>query len=233
MVAATEEEAAEAYDIAAIKFRGANAVTNFEMNRYDVEAIAKSSLPIGGAAKRLKLSLESEQKPVITHNQQPQSSSGSNSSINFAAIQSLPAIPCGIPIDASTAALYHHNLFQHFQSNNLITTSNSPGSSSIATPMNIYHHPQAEYFLWPHQPYWQRDPMLITSLIVPNFQPINNTRKQALVVAFFRSWPTSDPLTVILSLIHLLTWEKRKGRRFFVLMAKVLVTVARKSGFCN
>ncbi|KAM3708961.1 hypothetical protein ACB098_02G138000 [Castanea mollissima] len=150
---ATEEEAAEAYDIAAIKFRGANAVTNFEMNRYDVEAIAKSSLPIGGAAKRLKLSLESEQKPVITHNQQPQSSSASNSSINFAAIQSLPAIPCGIPMDASTAALYHHNLFQHFQSNNIIGTSNSPGSSSIATPMNIYHHPQAEYFLWPHQPY--------------------------------------------------------------------------------
>ncbi|KAK9285340.1 hypothetical protein L1049_024531 [Liquidambar formosana] len=60
---ATEEEAAEAYDIAAIKFRGINAVTNFEMNRYDVEAIANSALPIGGAAKRLKISLESEQKP--------------------------------------------------------------------------------------------------------------------------------------------------------------------------
>ncbi|CAH2073231.1 unnamed protein product [Thlaspi arvense] len=41
---ATEEEAAEAYDIAAIKFRGINAVTNFEMNRYDVEAIMKRSL---------------------------------------------------------------------------------------------------------------------------------------------------------------------------------------------
>ncbi|XP_052118783.1 AP2-like ethylene-responsive transcription factor AIL6 [Arachis duranensis] len=58
---ATEEEVAEAYDIAAIKFRGANAVTNFEMSRYDVDAIMKSSVPVGGAAKRLKLSLESEQ----------------------------------------------------------------------------------------------------------------------------------------------------------------------------
>ncbi|CAL9079347.1 unnamed protein product [Musa textilis] len=50
----TQEEAAEAYDIAALKFRGVNAVTNFDMSRYDVKAILKSStLPVGGAAKRL------------------------------------------------------------------------------------------------------------------------------------------------------------------------------------
>ncbi|CAI9759285.1 unnamed protein product [Fraxinus pennsylvanica] len=51
----TQEEAAEAYDIAAIKFRGLNAVTNFEISRYDVKSILESStLQIGGAAKRLK-----------------------------------------------------------------------------------------------------------------------------------------------------------------------------------
>ncbi|KAJ4798847.1 AP2-like ethylene-responsive transcription factor [Rhynchospora pubera] len=51
----TQEEAAEAYDIAAIKFRGLNAVTNFEMSRYDVKSILESNcLPIGSAAKRLK-----------------------------------------------------------------------------------------------------------------------------------------------------------------------------------
>ncbi|KAJ6322537.1 hypothetical protein OIU77_012390 [Salix suchowensis] len=51
----TQEEAAEAYDIAAIKFRGLNAVTNFDMSRYDVNSIIESStLPVGGAAKRLK-----------------------------------------------------------------------------------------------------------------------------------------------------------------------------------
>ncbi|KAK8598102.1 hypothetical protein V6N13_095493 [Hibiscus sabdariffa] len=57
---------AEAYDIAAIKFRGLNAVTNFDMNRYDVKAILESNtLPIGGgAAKRLKeaQALESTRK---------------------------------------------------------------------------------------------------------------------------------------------------------------------------
>ncbi|XP_068662896.1 AP2-like ethylene-responsive transcription factor BBM [Aristolochia californica] len=59
----TQEEAAEAYDIAAIKFRGLNAVTNFDMSRYDVNSIMESStLPIGGAAKRLK---EAEQTETI------------------------------------------------------------------------------------------------------------------------------------------------------------------------
>ncbi|KAL0302246.1 UNVERIFIED_CONTAM: AP2-like ethylene-responsive transcription factor AIL5 [Sesamum angustifolium] len=46
--------AAEAYDIAAIKFRGLNAVTNFDMSRYDVRSIASSNLPIGGATNKSK-----------------------------------------------------------------------------------------------------------------------------------------------------------------------------------
>ncbi|CAK9169193.1 unnamed protein product [Ilex paraguariensis] len=137
---AMEEEAAEAYDIAAIKFRGVNAVTNFEMSRYDVEAIVKSTLPIGGAAKRLKLSLEAEQKPIFSNNSQPQYSS----SINFA------AIPCGVPFDA-TAPLYNRDVFHHLPFNNAGASGTSSGSvSSMVAPMTLS---PAEYFIWPHQSY--------------------------------------------------------------------------------
>ncbi|KAK1588716.1 hypothetical protein Q3G72_026367 [Acer saccharum] len=156
---ATEEEAAEAYDIAAIKFRGLNAVTNFEMNRYDVEAISKSALPIGGAAKRLKLSLESEQKPaLLNHEQQQTECSSSSNSISFSALHHpLNTIPCGIPY-ADAAALYHQSLFHHFQTTNFNSAADSSGSnSSLATPtsnpMALLTPQQAEFFIWPHQSY--------------------------------------------------------------------------------
>ncbi|KAI6699481.1 hypothetical protein NL676_013805 [Syzygium grande] len=150
---ATEEEAAEAYDIAAIKFRGLNAVTNFEMSRYDVEAIASSTLPIGGVAKRLKLNLEADQKPCLDIIQQPSHRNGGGN-ISFSAIQPFPTIPCGIPFDASTA-LYNPNFFHHLQPNiGNSAPANSPGSAStIATPAATAIPQTADFFIWPHQSY--------------------------------------------------------------------------------
>ncbi|XP_047974345.1 AP2-like ethylene-responsive transcription factor AIL6 [Salvia hispanica] len=145
---ATEEEAAEAYDIAAIKFRGINAVTNFEMNRYDVEAIAKSPLPIGGTAKRLKLSLEGEGKAGSSMLQTPCNSSGS--SISFAAIQPSSGIPCGVPLDNSTPYYYHHHNL--FYPNNPVASDTSSSVSLLGTPMNVMPTP-GEYFVWPHHTY--------------------------------------------------------------------------------
>lgn len=92
-ITGTEEEAAEAYDIAAIKFRGLNAVTNFDMSRYDVKAILESNtLPIGGgAAKRLKeaqaleTSRKQEEMIALSSTFQYGTSSGSSSRLQLQA----------------------------------------------------------------------------------------------------------------------------------------------------
>ncbi|KAK8683135.1 hypothetical protein V6N13_039202 [Hibiscus sabdariffa] len=82
----TQEEAAEAYDIAAIKFRGLNAVTNFDMCRYDVKSIANSNLPIGGLGGKSKNCTDSASDNRdrssaafgITFESQPSAAAGSN-----------------------------------------------------------------------------------------------------------------------------------------------------------
>ncbi|CAL5369347.1 unnamed protein product [Camellia sinensis] len=62
----TQEEAAEAYDIAAIKFRGVSAVTNFDISRYDVERIMASNTLLAGDLARRNKAIESA-KEVPNH----------------------------------------------------------------------------------------------------------------------------------------------------------------------
>ncbi|RDX58224.1 AP2-like ethylene-responsive transcription factor AIL6, partial [Mucuna pruriens] len=155
IVTATEEEAAEAYDIAAIKFRGANAVTNFEMSRYDVEAILNSSLPVGGVAKRLKLSPEYENKApmaISTSQQQPQCINVS-SSINFSTIQPLASIP----FDSANTCYPHNNLFHNFHpTNGGSSTAESAATVTNATSLTTTLPPPPPvpgFFIWPPQSY--------------------------------------------------------------------------------
>ncbi|KAL9327384.1 hypothetical protein ACSQ67_008029 [Phaseolus vulgaris] len=146
---ATEEEAAEAYDIAAIKFRGAGAVTNFEMSRYDVESILNSSLPVGGVAKRLKLSPELENNAFVSSTNEQLQYTKESSTINFSAIQPIASIPYD-----SANSCYPQNLFHHFHSSNSgsSTAQESGAIVSNATALSILPPPPVpEFFLWPPQ----------------------------------------------------------------------------------
>ncbi|XP_076905433.1 AP2-like ethylene-responsive transcription factor AIL6 [Bidens hawaiensis] len=147
----TEEEAAEAYDIAAIKFRGVNAVTNFEMNRYDVEAISSSSLPVGGSAKRLKVAASEAEPKALMGTPSPQYNgvAGGNtggSNISFASAQPVYALPYDQNSSSVQVPMYHHqSLFHHLQSGHT-------GAPQTSGPMALMP-PPAEFFIWPNQSY--------------------------------------------------------------------------------
>nr|GMD20618.1 AP2-like ethylene-responsive transcription factor PLT2 [Ipomoea batatas] len=124
----TEEEAAEAYDIAAIKFRGLNAVTNFDMSRYDVKAILESNtLPIGGgAAKRLK-----EAQALESSRKRDQEMLALNSSFHYGAATAGP-----IHSAAAAAAAAAYPLMQPFDAQPLLTLQNQDFS---------HHHQQQQH----------------------------------------------------------------------------------------
>ncbi|KAF3776369.1 AP2-like ethylene-responsive transcription factor [Nymphaea thermarum] len=137
----TQEEAAEAYDIAAIKFRGLNAVTNFELSRYDINSILQSTtLPIGGASKRLK---ESQVVDIRARTEEPQTYSHQINS---------PLLDNMAPNYGDFSPQYHHHhqgwsflefhhpqpLNQVYPSSSLLQHSKMPSPSSSSS--NNLHH---------------------------------------------------------------------------------------------
>ncbi|KNA04491.1 hypothetical protein SOVF_199270 [Spinacia oleracea] len=152
----TEEEAAEAYDIAAIKFRGLNAVTNFDMSRYDVKAILESNtLPIGGgAAKRLK-----EAQALESSRKREEMLALSNSTYPYGAASSSGSTRYGAHPNTYPLLPYHHQ--QDTQPQPLLTLHNNLGSqesythqeaqflqlyqqSSYSNPSSMYHSYQLQ-----------------------------------------------------------------------------------------
>ncbi|WCJ42197.1 AP2-like ethylene-responsive transcription factor AIL5 [Euphorbia peplus] len=110
----TQEEAAEAYDIAAIKFRGLNAVTNFDMSRYDVKSIANSNLPIGGisSAKSKNSSDSGSDSKSVDGSRSDDRDLSSASSVTFASQPSAATstLTFAMPIKQDTSD-YWSNIF--------------------------------------------------------------------------------------------------------------------------
>ncbi|KAH9805912.1 AP2-like ethylene-responsive transcription factor AIL5 [Citrus sinensis] len=132
----TQEEAAEAYDIAAIKFRGLNAVTNFDMSRYDVKSIANSNLPIGGITGKSKNSSESvsDCKSLDGGSRSDDRDISSASSHLAAFASSHPAtstLSFALPIKQDPSADYWSNLLG-YQNNTTATPLTNAKSLSIA-----------------------------------------------------------------------------------------------------
>ncbi|KAF8101026.1 hypothetical protein N665_0211s0015 [Sinapis alba] len=175
----TEEEAAEAYDIAAIKFRGLNAVTNFEINRYDVKAILESNtLPIGGgAAKRLKeaQALESSRKreemiALGSSLHQYGAASGSSSRLQ------LQPYPLSIQQPFEHLDHHHHPLLT-LQNNNDISQYNGNAHDSysyIQTQLHLHQQQTNDYLQSSsnssqlYNAYLQSNPVLLHGFVSDN-----------------------------------------------------------------
>ncbi|XP_059461259.1 AP2-like ethylene-responsive transcription factor AIL5 isoform X1 [Corylus avellana] len=135
----TQEEAAEAYDIAAIKFRGLNAVTNFDMSRYDVKSIANSNLPIGGMSGKSKNSSESaSDSKTVDGSRSDDRDLSSSSTITFASQPSTSSLSFAIPIkqdpsDYWSILGYHNTSFNNAKNN----PSSTAAFQSSTSPFNM------------------------------------------------------------------------------------------------
>ncbi|KAG2699365.1 hypothetical protein I3760_07G190300 [Carya illinoinensis] len=134
----TQEEAAEAYDIAAIKFRGLNAVTNFDMSRYDVKSIATSNLPIGGGKSKTSSESVSDSKSIDGSRSDDRDLS-SASSVAFASQPSTSALSFAIPIKQDPSDYWSILGYQNSSLNNAKNPSLAPHLFQSSVNGSAYH----------------------------------------------------------------------------------------------
>ncbi|KAI8570049.1 hypothetical protein RHMOL_Rhmol01G0003000 [Rhododendron molle] len=134
----TQEEAAEAYDIAAIKFRGLNAVTNFDMSRYDVKSIANSNLPIGGITGKSTTQSDSasDNKSIDGGRLDDRDHLSSASSVNFPSQPPSSTLSFAIPIKQDSTADYWSMLGYPSSSNSLTNAKHPSATTPLFQPSN-------------------------------------------------------------------------------------------------
>ncbi|KAG6551470.1 hypothetical protein Mapa_006893 [Marchantia paleacea] len=119
----TQEEAAEAYDIAAIKFRGINAVTNFDISRYDTKKICGTA-----------------------HN----TADGESPKVQVASTKELAAVPPEQPSDPSVDGHQTDEDSQSLQTGNTNTSQVTDGlvSKSHLQEWHMLYHQQQTQRNW-------------------------------------------------------------------------------------
>nr|QNI23739.1 AP2/ERF transcription factor [Camptotheca acuminata] len=134
----TQEEAAEAYDIAAIKFRGLNAVTNFDMSRYDIKSIANSNLPVGGITGKPKTSSDSiSDNKSLDGGRSDDRDISSVSSLTFASQPATSTLSFALPIKQDPTDYWSIVGYQNSSFNNAKNPSATVTTSPFPTTTNV------------------------------------------------------------------------------------------------